>query len=221
MVNRGASHSSIQHPRSQLRFPQRERLLKNLFKILGINVLPLVLSPKITAPSFIAFTEFERNKKASKACDLKRKHPGAEAMGMLVKSCQASVHCTIAAKAAERALRILTDHSNYMWILGRWEATPSLHKAMGNCLLSLFTNPLSCKSWLIKISVTMENTQDLASTSDTWTMDVKMSQHIHRLSHTTQSVRKMLWSKLCVTHERDSSTRTCCLLLSASYLKAS
>lgn len=34
-------------------------------------------------------------------------------MGMLVKSSQASVHCKIIVKAAKRALRILTDHSNY------------------------------------------------------------------------------------------------------------
>lgn len=55
----------------------------------------------------------KKGKKAFKACDLKRKHPGTEEMGMLVKSSQASVHCAIVAKAAKRALRIPTVHSNY------------------------------------------------------------------------------------------------------------
>lgn len=97
---------------------------EDCLRILGIHVLPLVLSPKITATSFIVSMKFERGnktkkkrkkkgKKALKAHDLKRKHPEAEEMRMLVRSSQASVHCAIIAKAAKRALRILIEHSNY------------------------------------------------------------------------------------------------------------
>lgn len=53
-------------------------------------------------------TQKERGKNPH---DLKRKDP--EEVGRLVKSSQASAHCTSVVKAVKRALRIQIDSSNY------------------------------------------------------------------------------------------------------------